>query len=149
MAKLRASSLSGKKKIINLNTIGTLAEKLQKGLSLVRSRSFLNDSNSVPNDVKEGHFAVIAAGGGDGPKRFVVPLRCLAHPTFRRLLERAAEEFGFDREGALTVPCRPCELERILADNGQHWSSSSRGGADEDSPAVSKWGPCNSMVQSY
>ena len=141
MAKFRGgvSSSSGKKKI------NSIAEKLQRSFSLVRPRlssSFSsNDTNSVPQDVKEGHFAVIAMEGDDEPKRFVVPLRCLTHPTFQRLLEQAAEEYGFDHEGALTVPCRPCELERILADQWRQTTS-------HDSSSFKSWGSC-AMVQSY
>ncbi|XP_055832230.1 auxin-induced protein X15-like [Solanum dulcamara] len=73
-----------------------------------------NESRDVPEDVKEGHFAVIATND-DELKRFVVPLCCLTHPSFLRLLEQAAEVYGFDHEGALTLPCRPSEMERILA----------------------------------
>ncbi|CAN4098939.1 unnamed protein product [Withania somnifera] len=73
-----------------------------------------NESRDVPGDVKEGHFAVIATDDDDH-KRFVVPLDCLTHPSFLRLLEQAAEVYGFDHEGALTLPCRPSEMERILA----------------------------------
>ncbi|KAF7823352.1 auxin-responsive protein SAUR50-like [Senna tora] len=73
----------------------------------------------VPEDVKEGHFAVIAEDIGEmEAKRFVVPLSCLTHPSFLRLLEEAAEEYGFDQEGALTIPCRPKEIERILEGEG-------------------------------
>ncbi|MCD7457242.1 hypothetical protein HAX54_034631 [Datura stramonium] len=73
-----------------------------------------NESRDVPEDVKEGHFAVIATDD-DELKRFVVPLSCLTHPLFLRLLEQAAEVYGFDHEGALTLPCSPSEMERILA----------------------------------
>ena len=112
---------NGKKKngIVKLKIV---AEKLQKSLSLgkklaSRADEFeeVNDSTNVPDDVKEGHFAVIAVDD-DELKRFVVPLSYLTHPTFLRLLEQAAEEYGFDVEGALTIPCRPSELERILAE---------------------------------
>jgi len=68
----------------------------------------------VPEDVKEGHFAVIAEGGEE-QKRFVLPLSCLTNPTILKLLEQAEEEYGFDHGGAVTIPCRPCELESILA----------------------------------
>ncbi|EXC31777.1 hypothetical protein L484_020601 [Morus notabilis] len=133
MAKFRgassSSSSSGKKKI------NSIAEKLQRSLYLVKPRpSSSNDTNAVPQDVKEGHFAVIAVKG-DEPKRFVVPLSCLAHPTFLRLLEQAAEEYGFDREGALNIPCRPCELEKILA---EQWPQTT---SDESSSSF-KWGSC-------
>ncbi|VFQ81510.1 unnamed protein product [Cuscuta campestris] len=75
-------------------------------------------NGSVPEDVKEGHFAVMAVDEEDEEemKRFVVPLACLAHPSFVKLLERAAEEYGFERDGAIMVPCKPSELERILAE---------------------------------
>ncbi|XP_057451086.1 auxin-responsive protein SAUR71-like [Lotus japonicus] len=66
---------------------------------------------------KEGHFAVIA-DDGEEQKRFVVPLSCLRNSTFVRLLEQAAEDYGFDQGGVLTIPCRPNELEMLLA---QQW----------------------------
>ncbi|MCL7034047.1 hypothetical protein MKW94_018163 [Papaver nudicaule] len=70
--------------------------------------------NSVPDDVKEGHFVVMAIGDGGKPKRHVVALTYLTNPAFRKLLEKAAEEYGFYHGGALTVPCRSSELECIL-----------------------------------
>lgn len=109
----------GRKKNISgiVNLIAVVA-KLQKSLLLGKklpSDDYFDESeNNVPEDVKEGHFAVVAAED-DEVKRFVVPLSCLTHPSFLRLLEQAAEEYGFDHEGALTVPCRPSEMERILA----------------------------------
>ncbi|KAF3956852.1 hypothetical protein ACB098_08G106300 [Castanea mollissima] len=120
MANLRTSSSNKKRNgIVKLKIV---VEKLQKSLLLGRkSNSYhdeyedVSDTSSVPEDVKKGHFSVIAVNG-DEPKRFVVPLSYLTHPTFLRLLEQAAEEYGFDHEGALTVPCRPSELERILAE---------------------------------
>ncbi|CAI9104992.1 OLC1v1003807C1 [Oldenlandia corymbosa var. corymbosa] len=140
---------NGYKKKMNLKGV---VEKLQKSLSLGKKPSFssssssassacheyidhhhrdddelefeeVNDSTDVPDDVKEGHFAVIACDGYEF-KRFVVPLSYLTHPTFLRLLEMAAEEYGFDREGALMIPCRPSELERILMEETSSSSSS-------------------------
>ena len=67
----------------------------------------------VPEDVKEGHFVVLAVNDKE-PKRFVVSLSCLSHPVFLRLLELAEEEFGFNQEGALAIPCRASELERVI-----------------------------------
>ncbi|KAF8039936.1 hypothetical protein BT93_B2223 [Corymbia citriodora subsp. variegata] len=131
MAKLsRASGSSKKRGIANLKIV---VEKLQKSLSLGRrsppswssyyhreddrrddASERENAGDVVPDDVKKGHFAVVALEGGQ-PKRFVIPLTYLAHPTFLRLLELAAEEYGFDHEGALAIPCEPSELERILS----------------------------------
>ena len=103
-----------------------------------------DDLKSVPKDVKEGHFAVVAVNEGIA-KRFVVPLRYLTHPMFLTLLEKAAEEYGFDHGGALTIPCRPNEIERILAErwDGKRTSSYSKkanNGCKRNS---------NFMVQSY
>ncbi|GLU02535.1 hypothetical protein SLE2022_197820 [Rubroshorea leprosula] len=108
MAKLGISFSKKKNEIVKL-------KKLQKGLFL--GRRWTTDSTCVPEDVKEGHFAVIAENGEE-PRRFVVPLSCLTHPRFLKLLEKAAEEFGFNHDGALTIPCDPSELETILADPG-------------------------------
>ncbi|RZC76998.1 hypothetical protein C5167_001165 [Papaver somniferum] len=74
--------------------------------------------NSVPDDVKKGHFVVMATGDGGKPKRHVVALSYLTNPAFRELLEKVAEEYGFYHGGALTVPCRSSELECILMGKG-------------------------------
>ncbi|XP_040991116.1 auxin-responsive protein SAUR50 [Juglans microcarpa x Juglans regia] len=133
---------NGKKKngIVKLKIV---VEKLQRSLSLVKKSSSncdkydINSDMPVPEDVKEGHF-VVNAVEGDEPRRFVVPLSYLTHPTFVRLLEKAAEEYGFDHEGALTVPCRPSELERILA---EQWQEQAEGGSDHhDHVGVVHWG---------
>ncbi|KAL1827689.1 hypothetical protein ACET3Z_006101 [Daucus carota] len=103
-------SIISKKKngIVKLKVV---VEKLQRSF-LLGKKSW--DHEGVPEDVKEGHFAVIAEDENEY-ERFVVPLRYLSHPTFLSLLEQAADEYGFDHGGALTVPCRPAQLQKILA----------------------------------
>ncbi|XP_076893370.1 auxin-induced protein 15A-like [Bidens hawaiensis] len=64
-------------------------------------------------DVKEGHFAVVAVNC-EKPKMFVVELRCLTNPGFLRLLKKAGEEYGFKHEGAIAIPCEPDELQMVL-----------------------------------
>ncbi|KAI4385475.1 hypothetical protein MLD38_003497 [Melastoma candidum] len=132
MAKL--FSYSGRKKNNRLPKLKNVVEKIQKSLTLRGrlSSSFGSSSRcswetndcdheefdgegykDVPEDVKEGHFAVIASQGKE-PKRFVIPITYLLNPNFLRLLEEAAEEYGFDHMGALPIPCLPSELEKIL-----------------------------------
>ncbi|KAI9153906.1 hypothetical protein LWI28_018255 [Acer negundo] len=85
-------------------TIGMLrsiVEKLQTGLPLLKLI------------MREGHFVVIATKGWES-KRFVIELGYLNHPEFLKLLKQAEEEFGFRQEGALAIPCRPDELQKIL-----------------------------------
>ncbi|XP_047975637.1 auxin-induced protein X15-like [Salvia hispanica] len=99
-----------KKKIVDVLNL----KRLQKSL-LSGKKHFSGEEMKVPVDVKEGHFAVMAVDD-DQLGRFIVPLSFLTRPSFLRLLEQAAEEYGFDHRGALTVPCRPTELQRILAE---------------------------------
>ncbi|KAI4322304.1 hypothetical protein L6164_022012 [Bauhinia variegata] len=142
MGNVRSNNSKKKGGIVKLKVV---VEMLQKRLFIQgnrRSNSCYDEweieeaceSGYVPEDVKEGHFAVMAEDGEE-PKRFVVPLSCLTHPTFLRLLEQSAEEYGFDQEGALSIPCRPSELEEILA---EQWHQ------DEDSERVPiSWDSCN------
>lgn len=70
-------------------------------------------STKVPEDVKEGHFAVFAVKGTE-KERFIVELGYLSCPAFLSLLEQAKEEYGFRQKGALAVPCLPEEMQKIL-----------------------------------
>ncbi|MBA0575973.1 hypothetical protein Golob_027986 [Gossypium lobatum] len=55
--------------------------------------------------VPKGHVAVYV--GEAQRKRFVVPIAYLNHPSFKELLNRSEEEFGFDHQmGGLTIPCK-------------------------------------------
>ncbi|KAK7261314.1 hypothetical protein RIF29_27623 [Crotalaria pallida] len=129
MAKLSIISIVKLKIVVEI-------EKIQKRLLIGGNKKCSNFENYnegkdhystyVPDDVKEGHFAVIAEGGEE-PKRFVMPLSCLNNSTFLRLLEQAEEEYGFDHEGALSIPCRPSVLERILENQWQEKGDSEIG----------------------
>ncbi|CAH9119458.1 unnamed protein product [Cuscuta europaea] len=129
MAKWSSSSTSrtNGKQEKNGKKLQIVIEKLQRSL-LLRKRSppalprlrpldGSESSRGVPDDVKEGHFVVMAIGDDEKLKRFVVPLSCLTHPSFVRLLDQAAEEYGFEHEGAIVVPCKPSELEKIIQDH--------------------------------
>ncbi|KAK1435126.1 hypothetical protein QVD17_00886 [Tagetes erecta] len=130
MGKLKTHSLLLKLKVV--------AEKLQKILLHPknhgpRSARFGSSQETIRKDVKEGYFAIIAADD-DEERRFVVPLVYLNRPSFQRLLEKAADEYGFNHDGALMVPCRPSELEWMLVN-----------GESEDL----YWSSCKAMIESY
>lgn len=59
-------------------------------------------SPEPPPDVPKGYLAVYV---GPELRRFIIPTSYLGHPLFKMLLEKAAEEFGFDQSGGLTIPC--------------------------------------------
>ncbi|MFS7907180.1 putative small auxin-up RNA [Helianthus anomalus] len=133
MTKVRNSGNS--KKNNGILRLKLVLERLQKGLFLAKKRQESYSSQEmVPKDVKEGHFAVIASDDYV-ERRFVIPITYLHHPSFLRLLERAAEEYGFDHEGALMIPCRPSELEWMLEEQ-----IGSQDGAD--------WTSCKTIVES-
>ncbi|XP_060178317.1 auxin-induced protein 15A-like [Lycium barbarum] len=68
----------------------------------------------VPNDVKEGYFAVFSVNAQEEPKRFVVELHWLTNPSFLKLLKQTEDEYGFGQKGVLEVPCLAAELQKIL-----------------------------------
>ncbi|KAF5767342.1 putative small auxin-up RNA [Helianthus annuus] len=53
-------------------------------------------------DVPKGHFVVYV---GINRSRYIIPISFLSHPEFRRLLQLAEDEFGFDHDMGLTIPC--------------------------------------------
>ncbi|XP_020248932.1 auxin-responsive protein SAUR50-like [Asparagus officinalis] len=57
---------------------------------------------SGAKDVPKGHFAVYV---GESRRRFIVPISFLARAEFQSLLRQAEEEFGFDHDMGLTIPC--------------------------------------------
>ncbi|KAK4386384.1 Acylphosphatase [Sesamum angolense] len=101
-----------------------LIRRLQNHLQLSRTLDTIRNveyehlkeaEETVPDDVQEGHFAVLAVENEEEkPMRFVVELGVLNNPAFLRLLKLAEEEYGFQQKGVLTIPCRPNELQRIL-----------------------------------
>ncbi|CAN7011547.1 unnamed protein product [Brassica oleracea var. botrytis] len=121
MARQRMITVeSPKKKMGGILKLKNVVEKLVQIKGFSSAKKHCSDeygSDRVPKDVKEGHFAVITVDGYHEPtQRFVVPLMFLEHPMFRKLLERAEEEYGFYHDGALMVPCRPSHLRTILTE---------------------------------
>lgn len=74
---------------------------------LKKTLSFSESSMSLP----KGSLAVCV---GREMKRYVVPTEYLSHRAFGMLLREAEEEFGFQHEGALRIPCEVEVFERIL-----------------------------------
>ncbi|KAF9599598.1 hypothetical protein IFM89_001094 [Coptis chinensis] len=77
-----------------------LKQILKRCSSLGKKHCF--DEQGLPVDVPKGHFVVYV---GEKRSRFIVPISFLTHPEFQSLLQRAEEEFGFDHDMGLTIPC--------------------------------------------
>ncbi|GLJ24078.1 hypothetical protein SUGI_0459210 [Cryptomeria japonica] len=71
-----------------------------------------NGVGDLPRDVPQGHFVVYV---GNERSRFVVPTAYLSHPLFQTLLKKAEEEYGFDHQMGLTLPCEDIAFEYITS----------------------------------
>ncbi|KVI05799.1 uncharacterized protein LOC112509258 [Cynara cardunculus var. scolymus] len=106
-------------------TTTTKATTTTKGLNkfLKKTLSFSdisnsNSSSSSPSSqedvVRKGYLAVWVGREEDEMKKFVIPTDYLAHQAFSVLLREAEEEFGFQQEGILKIPCDISLFEKIL-----------------------------------
>ncbi|GAA0158069.1 hypothetical protein Leryth_011365 [Lithospermum erythrorhizon] len=96
----------------NTNNGGSKSIKfLKKTLSFTESTLSSNTSTSNDSVVPKGYLAVCV---GRELKRFVIPMEYLTHQAFGILLREAEEEFGFQQEGVLKIPCEVSMFEKIL-----------------------------------
>ncbi|KAL6544631.1 Auxin-responsive protein saur72 [Orobanche minor] len=72
-----------------------------------RCESFRRRSSGVPG----GHLPVYV---GEEMERFVVSAELLNHPIFVRLLNKSAQEYGYEQKGVLRIPCHVFLFERVL-----------------------------------
>ncbi|KAI7747730.1 hypothetical protein M8C21_024746 [Ambrosia artemisiifolia] len=64
------------------------------------------------DDVPKGHFVVYV---GNNRSRYVIPISFLSRPEFQTLLHQAEEEFGFDHDMGLTIPCEEQAFESLTS----------------------------------
>lgn len=62
----------------------------------------------------KGHVPVLVGFDEDELKRFLVPTRYMNHPSIVKLLQLSADEFGFNNQGVLHLPCHPQYFETLL-----------------------------------
>ncbi|CAF2065031.1 unnamed protein product [Brassica napus] len=92
------------KKANKLTQTAMIKQILKRCSSLGKKQSNVcsEDENGHPLDVPKGHFVVYV---GENRVRYVVPISFLTRPEFQLLLQQAEEEFGFDHDMGLTIPC--------------------------------------------
>ncbi|CAO2841049.1 unnamed protein product [Amaranthus hypochondriacus] len=71
-------------------------------------------SGSGRGGTPKGHVPVLVGLEEDELKRFVVPTRYMNHPSIVELLQLSADEFGFNNQGVLHIPCHPQYFETLL-----------------------------------
>jgi len=72
--------------------------------------SVLSNSDYVP----KGYLAVSVGREEDEKRRYVIPTEYLGHQAFGILLREAEEEFGFQQQGVLQIPCEVALFESIV-----------------------------------
>ncbi|OWM80908.1 auxin-responsive protein SAUR50-like [Punica granatum] len=70
------------------------------------------EAQALPLDVPKGHFVVYV---GEKRTRHIVPITLLDRPEFQMLLHRAEEEFGFDHDMGLTLPCEEVVFQSLTS----------------------------------
>ncbi|CAI9753394.1 unnamed protein product [Fraxinus pennsylvanica] len=70
------------------------------------------DEEGLPVDVPKGHFVVYV---GENRSRYIVPISFLARSEFQNLLQRAVEEFGYDHDMGLTIPCEEYVFQSLTS----------------------------------
>ncbi|KAJ6336283.1 hypothetical protein OIU78_012808 [Salix suchowensis] len=86
-------------------------KQILKRCSSLGKKQGYHDHEGLPLDVPKGHFVVYV---GENRSRYIVPISILSRPEFQTLLQRAEEEFGFDHDMGLTIPCEEVVFQSIL-----------------------------------
>ena len=79
---------------------------------LKKTLSFTDTTSMLSTEVVPKGFLAVCVG--KELKRFIIPTEYLGHQAFGVLLREAEEEFGFQQEGVLKIPCEVAVFERIL-----------------------------------
>ncbi|KAL1823323.1 protein SMALL AUXIN UP-REGULATED RNA 51-like [Apium graveolens] len=98
------------KKSNRLSQAALIKQILKRCSSLGKRQSY--DEQGLPLDVPKGHFVVYV---GENRTRYIVPISFLNYPEFQNLLHQAAEEFGFDHDMGLTIPCDQDVFESLTS----------------------------------
>ncbi|KAK3217876.1 hypothetical protein Dsin_011846 [Dipteronia sinensis] len=73
--------------------------------------SFLARRSANSKAVPDGHVPVYV---GEEMERFVVSAELLNHPVFVGLLNKSAQEYGYEQKGVLHIPCHVLVFERVM-----------------------------------
>ncbi|XP_073035984.1 auxin-responsive protein SAUR50-like [Primulina eburnea] len=102
----------GMKKSNRMSQKVVIKKIMSRCSSLGKRSQGYDDEEGLPLDVPKGHFVVYV---GENRSRYIVPISFLNRPEFQSLLQRAEEEFGFDHENGLTIPCHREVFEALTS----------------------------------
>ncbi|KAI4335164.1 hypothetical protein L6164_013834 [Bauhinia variegata] len=87
---------------VNHGGISPIINKRLTSVACDSDEESCHSPGATPPDVPKGYLAVYV---GPELRRFIIPTSYLSHSLFKVLLEKTAEEFGFEHSGGLTIPC--------------------------------------------
>lgn len=100
------------RKSSKLSQSAVLKQILKRCSSLGKKNNSYDEENGLPIDVPKGHFAVYV---GENRTRYIVPISFLNYPQFQCLLHRAEEEFGFDHDMGIAIPCEEVVFQSLTS----------------------------------
>ncbi|XP_060212797.1 protein SMALL AUXIN UP-REGULATED RNA 12-like [Lycium barbarum] len=89
-----------------------LKQILKRCSSLGKKHVYDDDEDHLSVDVPKGHFTVYV---GENRTRYIIPISFLTHPDFQCLLRCAEEEFGFDHDMGITIPCEELVFQSLTS----------------------------------
>ncbi|KAE8698692.1 putative C globular stage [Hibiscus syriacus] len=101
-----------------------MLKQWRRNARITANKNNISKNQQTPTDVPAGHVAVIV---GTSMRRFIVRATYLNNPMFRNLLVQTEEEYGFNNDGPLTIPCDESLFEEILRVVSRSDSSSNSG----------------------
>lgn len=87
-------------------------KQIMKRCTRMGKKQSFESEEGLPLDVPKGHFAVYA---GENRSRYIIPISYLSKPEFQSLLHQAEEEFGFDHDMGLIIPCEEEVFEYLVS----------------------------------
>ncbi|KAK4390773.1 UNVERIFIED_CONTAM: Auxin-responsive protein SAUR50 [Sesamum calycinum] len=102
----------GMTKSNKLSQKAVIKQIMKRCSSLGKKQGGYENDEGLPLDVPKGHFVVYV---GENRSRYILPISILTRPEFQTLLRRAEEEFGFDHDMGLTIPCEQHVFESLTS----------------------------------
>ncbi|URE24167.1 Auxin responsive protein [Musa troglodytarum] len=99
------------KKLGKITELVSFQQVLKKWKKLAVAGDGSSKALSLSGNIPKGCFAVCV---GQEMQRFVIPIEYLSRTAFAVLLREAEEEFGFEQEGVLRIPCEVSVFRSVL-----------------------------------
>ncbi|KAG6386257.1 hypothetical protein SASPL_155149 [Salvia splendens] len=99
------------KKVIGITQIVRLRQVVRRWKTRSLMRRFSEEPDGLNQHTPPGSVAVYVGLERD---RFVVPTRFLNYPVFVALLDQAEEEFGYQPNGAISLPCETGFFRHVI-----------------------------------